>query len=957
MTKIDIFKLKIQRNFLNSKNKNNLFASLREQLRKFLKYPADYIMLFLETIAEPLPLHAAVSAEYFRQHGCLCDEITGFLSNLKTKCEENFITEIKSSDSDLNKCADLHTTFSYLKPENIGISISEAVEKLSDSQREALFSEVGNCISAVHDISQEERDVLDPILKYFSAYYSEEINKDFLENNRERFSELMPNYSVLSQLLTNAVKNKHFYYFRILYELFPNWVNDQKDITSDEFIDLSFNYANQENDKDNLLELLIEPSMKLAYNGHTYLKKENLEKWYERINKNSENYPFRSYIEPDICYAYYCHNIAECGIIRESVEKMPFFKQNTLHYYYEGTDIKILQEDASLLKIYLDKTGEGNPFYFNSKYICPDVEPICGFDYEKLIQNLGKKHSAKEMLYFYFNTSLRKVVPPWQFYEILKYDIPEEDFDEALDDYVFAVEIDKGKIITSQFCSDVDELRFFREDIMEAISYYSGMSLGYVHIKLKSLNLFPIPVNLINCDDSEISEISLKFSNAIYIEIVKLPEEEEEEEEDYNIWIDNAVRESFNYEISYILEFPEKYQKLIGCTDEQMKKIMAMAENPQYNDNLSKFQWYMQSVLNPKIAICYGMTAPCNTVVDIQETACLSAEIQKKDVISFKISSVFGTVKEKDSETFEFIPDEDKLLCKKAPIILENSDYIKTFYESYIKNNIPFIALINKYDKTKNVFYCISISAPEFIAIANHIKKELSDIAVEKQSVGLCSMSLKFYPKLFLLKSYLDTIENTVIKALKNEKFEDVLLYLNNIEEENILHDGKDIYTFRLTEYYELYAISDISKHIKQLVKTVPTEIISKVFKDTPLRLKFSLNKWCKLLFKYEKLNDFINSLNDFEFIVYRDSDEDFLKSIYQESVLNEFNKIEDSEHKSMWQELYTYGINTQNALINKVCVDGEDRLNPAPDGYTRYRIIGYDAESDTVILTKITGE
>lgn len=947
MTQIDIFKLKVKRMFLNSRNKRNLFASLREQLRRFLELPKEYIMFFLETLSEPMPLHAAVSAEYFRQHGLFCEEITDFISNLCVKCEENFMNEMESSDLNLNKCADLHTTFSYLKSENIEISISKAVQQLSEAQRENLFREVGRCVSAVHDISQEERDLLDPILKYFSVSYPEEINKDFLSQNKEEFSDLIPKDEIISELLVNAVKNNHFHYFTLLYDLFPNWKCNQKNISSDEFIDLSFDYASQEENRDNLLYLLIEPSLSLAYHGHTYLKKENLEQWYRKINERSENYPFWEYAEPDISYIYYCCNITECGIVRETVEKMPYFKPDSLIYACHDVDIKILQEDTSLLKLYLDKIGENNRFRYDSEYILPDVVPVCGVNYDKLIQNLGQKHSAEEILYFYFHTTIRGVVPPWRLFEILRYDIPECDFTDALDNYVFMVGIKEGKLIYLPFCSDVGDLYFIEENTMNGQIYaYQGITVCPINIKLKSLRLFkaPIVMDLSNID----SEVSISDGNCIIIEIIK----KSEDDENY-IWLQNTIKENFADVIAEIVNSPQEALKYL--TAEQAEKVREVAQNPQYNNNYTNYAWHIKKAIDPEGAVWSGIGDSYNKVIDIQETACLAADIQGKDLILLETRFFKGKLRKNDLGKFEFLPDENELLCKNAPIILD--DAYSSFAEDYENlDEIDFYASISVYDRVNNVFYAAAYPIGLYSYISDKVRK-LSNISVEKSSIStdFKNWFRLLHDKAWIL-NYFGNIEGTVIKALKDGKIKDILTYLDNIEETNVLHNGNEIYVFR--KYYEIILIQisegDKSKYVEMLFKKAPTEVISRIFRDTPLRFEIPFEKWCQAALKYGKLNDFIDSLNDFEFVIYRNSWEEFIKDCFIESLNFEKKYYESSV---ALYELIPYCKNVQNVSINSLFVDETPELKPLSDGYTKYRIVGYDAENKTAILEKITSE
>ncbi len=512
------FQLKIKREFLNKENKNGLFRTLRSELRAYLRYPADYIMKFLEMLSEPMPLHAAVSAGYFRQHGCVPDKMPVFMAELRNKCEQNFIREAESPEPDLQKCADLHSAFSYLNPEYAGTEIPEAVEKLSENQRKTLFQEVGRCIHAAHDITQEERDLLDPVLKYFSLHYPEEINNDFLEKNQEQFSGLIPRETTLSELFISAVKKQHFSYFRILYALFPGWHMNQNDITSEAFTELSFQYADS---PAHLLDLLY-VSMELSKQGHSYYQVSQLRQWQDKI---LEFKPEAS-VQQVISYLFYAHCIQSAVSQEQTAEyiaaeqiagfvhDMPVYEPDALFseilpaqrfpvgsiFVQQNTET-ILKHDSSLLKEYLSKIGKNNIYHFNMVHVlhidtefrCPDVEPTDNFDYVAIIKNIALNHTAEELLHFYFNTHLKALFSPWEIYDFIRNCILEIGFIQSLKKYTFVGSIDYDSKTDSYFLSDTQ----FKCPQKTKISAYYLMQVEYFIeeyriINIKDMELFNI---------------------------------------------------------------------------------------------------------------------------------------------------------------------------------------------------------------------------------------------------------------------------------------------------------------------------------------------------------------------------------------------------------------------------------------------------------------------------------
>ena len=373
------------------------------------------------------------------------------MAELRNKCEQNFIREAESPEPDLQKCADLHIAFSYLNPESVGTIIPEAVEKLSEGQRKTLFQEVGRCIHTVYERElegkQEESDLLDPVLKYFSLRYPEELNGSFLEQNQEQFRSMKPEDTTLSELFINAVKKQYFHYFRILYARFPSWYETQNDITSEAFTELSFTYADS---AEHLLDLLY-VSMELSKQGYTYYQVSQLRHWQDKI---LDCKPEAS-VQQIISYLFYAQCIeAEPEQLAEFVHAMPYYEQNALFseilpaqrfpvggiFVQQNTET-ILKHDSRLLKEYLSKIGKNNIWHFETDLDCPDAEPTSYLDYPELIKNIAWNHTAKEILYFYFNTHLRKIISPWKLYTTVENLLLKDDFDNALQKYIISGKI------------------------------------------------------------------------------------------------------------------------------------------------------------------------------------------------------------------------------------------------------------------------------------------------------------------------------------------------------------------------------------------------------------------------------------------------------------------------------------------------------------------------------------
>ncbi len=441
-----MFERRISFVFLKSKNKKALFGTLRSQLRMFLKYPEEYIMKMLEMISDEMPLHAAVSAGYFQTHKCFPEKISEFMGKLREKTEKNFIDELSSEKPDTQRCAELHAAFCYLDPEHKGAVLPQAVGSLDDRQRESLFYEVGKCINAVHDISQEERDLLDPILRYFSVHYSEDINRNFLKENEGNFSSLVPDNSTIGELLSFAVKNNYFIYFRLLYSMFPGWHVNQTQFTSEDFIDMGFSCT----DVPEHLLMISYAGLQLAKEGHSYFSNDQLEKWLKKVNSFGNKD-----IEQVVSFLYYSYCIESDPYNAEKfVRSMPFYKQDDLfsetllsHTEPIGaavirscTDI-LLKENFLVTGEYLKKAGDNNKYKFENELLYIKKDENVSADHSSFFSRAAWQLSADEILNIYFNSYIRAEMHLNDFGKIIsKYYDPAE-LNRELRKYTFSGEL------------------------------------------------------------------------------------------------------------------------------------------------------------------------------------------------------------------------------------------------------------------------------------------------------------------------------------------------------------------------------------------------------------------------------------------------------------------------------------------------------------------------------------
>jgi len=445
---LQVFERRINMDFFRCKNKKALFGNLRSLLRKILlNYPEEeYIMKYLEMISEEMPLHAAVSAGYFQMHKCIPDKISEFRTELRQKTEEKFIYEVESETPDTERCAELHAAFCYLDPENKSTAISEAVEKLDETYRELLFGEVGKCIHAVHDISQEERDLLDPVLKYFSSCYPEEINGMFLEKNEERFSDLVPRDKTIGELLINAVKKNYFTYFRILYTMFPGWHMNQNEISSGDFIDLCFEYTQN---SDQILNLLY-AGLQLAKKGHSYYTIKQIREWYECITSR-ENQRIRQAVS----FIYYSHCIdTDPENAAAYVSEMPDYTPDSLFSFVlplhtnpigctfvQNNVDTLLRTDSLQISSYIKKLGANNSYIYRTETesYAPDERIISrSGDYCELIRNAAWNFSERTFMFIFFNSHLKTIVSPSELWKSVSGIYTENAVRSALFRYLFS---------------------------------------------------------------------------------------------------------------------------------------------------------------------------------------------------------------------------------------------------------------------------------------------------------------------------------------------------------------------------------------------------------------------------------------------------------------------------------------------------------------------------------------
>ena len=442
---LDNFRKKIHIMFIRCNDKRGLFRSLGKQLNAYLNYPVEYLQLFLEMLSDPMPLHAAVSAEYYFQHGILTDYLSASMDEFRKKCEMSFMEEITSENPDTERCADLHMALSYIMPSHQSMTIPQAVEKLTDVQRNALFQEIGKCISDLHEISNDEKQLLDPILKYFSLHYPEKINLSFLEHNRLNLSNVSPSCVTLTELLIWAIRNKHFSYFRLLIAIFPMWCSDQQSVSVEDMINWAYGYADT---PERILDVFY-IALRLSKHGHTNYDVDNVKEWYRHINATETDFTLRQVV--DFLYTVHCIEADSENAI-DYILPMPLFTPDPLFrlvlpgellpigsLFVQKVTEKLLRHNIRPLAMFLEKLRENNLYHFNTYQDCPAAVPTAYLDYQTLLEYALYESELAELVDIYFNTHLRMMLPLTELGAMFVTNLRESVFNATLEKYTFTV--------------------------------------------------------------------------------------------------------------------------------------------------------------------------------------------------------------------------------------------------------------------------------------------------------------------------------------------------------------------------------------------------------------------------------------------------------------------------------------------------------------------------------------
>lgn len=868
MTNLDINKFirKIKCEYLRSKNKKALFPTLKKCMRQILDCP-EHIMALLDILRGPMPLHAAVAADYFGKHGCLPDRLPAYIGELKDHCEQDFIQEISSLQPNEEYCADLHTAYSYLTSEFGGNVIPNTVEKMTEEQKKVLFQEVGNCIHAV-DMAQGESYFLDPLLTYFSTHYQEKTNDLFLEENRKSFSDIAPQEETITKLLIESVKKGHFHSFRILYDLFPSWRGNQNTFTSDSFLALTSKYADT---SEHYLDIAY-VSMQLAKEGHTYWKQKNLHHWYQTVSSIEKH-------DTDSVMSYLYHaNLLQTTATdtRIIVEYMPYYEKNDLFrhilpgerfpiggIFVQRNVETILEQDSNSLKEYLEKIGENNIYHFDTELECPEAKASNATDYSVIIKALEKKHPVKDILFFYFNTHLRKVLPLQELYKLLK--AHDFSFNICLKEYVFIGRIIRDQhrhlhfgISTSQFFLPNYDVSLLIKEDEDNYHYIDIYNLESVQLLNKTLHFRWLTGMH---ESGQIDEIEL-FA------------QQQEHEQVYPI-IQSLKK--------------ERYAEHFRCFVTNMLEII---EAKNYTgQNVGAIDYFTDLDLEFSVD---DIDFPFGDIVQSEDIALLTADVLR-------------ALADDPEKQWKFYDDYGSRLCRMFHLMQQNKTSLYRLWSEIFKidrseaENLlkepSFSSIADLIDT--NLALSINTEKQEkgspneehykqIIKIEQALVKACNDAStLQSLSKAIGTIQEEIYSVPFSPNAHRDIDDvyiNTISNYLHSGHFTEIMQYLQIIENINLYHNHDFIrYRFELCEENAQLCQSELSF----IMENCSFPLIKAIFNESPYREYCSLNQWLIMALRFGKYDLFRSLLEHFsinlcyitpEFDVHPGKREDYAK-------------------------------------------------------------------------------
>lgn len=934
--------------FKNSSNKNGIFDSLCSWLLNFLvnpeEYTVEYLQMFLDMLFNnKMPLHAAVAAGYLQENNYQPDRISAFMEKLHGKCEKDFIEEISSSEPDIQHCADLHTAFSFLSPEYEGTSIPEAVEKLTDEQRKVLFQEVGRCACAANVLKEEEKDLLAPILKYFSLHYPEEINGSFLEENQEQFSGQSPDKATLTELLVNAIKNKHFSYFRVLYSIFSNWSSNQTDVTSEQMMELGFDNVQT---PEQLLDILY-VSLELAKKGKPDHTIPQLQQWYDRLRSRVEGTP----VSQVISYLYYAHCIeSDLWQIDKYVHGMPKYDEDALfshilpsHRFPIGGQFlmqnanNILKKNSSVMREYLEKLGNNNIYHFDTDLDCPEVRSF-NSSYESLIRELFFKHSVEDILYFYFNTHLRMLVSLLNLRKFMDSFLVGEGFNEALKAYVFSMTMYNDYDTSGNMGVQFKILQFKNERIFPTsiivhnsqcqekyvmkdllkLAFPKGKKINIHILRLHFSSAYPVYEEQISEEDKKNTavDIQLLLSNEDFNHLEKCREQWKQDAENAicsvlseiiqskNITdrhVDEIENESYKtiYNERILSLYADALEILAYDVDKQIILAELMLRDEPFECQNHALLMRIYNLLKtmekngfigtfPMYWLMYR--SPFNQIIDIIEIANISVEFDQ---------IVYGTIHLNSYGQTELIPTS--LISEKAPIIVYSPN---NFYDMDVISAAGFLhqELVDWKHIDLNISFPYRSS--EGYMIEFHEGKEYKAriyLYVKEKNCFLCDLI-------------------GVCEELENEKkrIEDILFILRKartddsaitnppqkVFSEPLKYSSTSIYSYKISEMYELMyeaIINRLKLHNKESVVNYMDTIkpCNPFYEDIKLQLTGE-NEFYLPYFSpdYDTLQ-YMDKLQYILDVVVEECDPKLIARIYQETGLHLDIKMNQFLHRA----------------------------------------------------------
>jgi len=925
-----VFERMIRMTFLKNENKMSTFKALRSRLRTLIRYPEEYKIKLIEMTAEELPIHAAVSVGYFQKHRCLPEKIKELRDELRQKTKKLFLDEVNSEEPDAERCAQYHTAYCYLDPENKEIMLSEAVEKLTDQQRELLFAEVGKCIHAVHDISQEEWDFLDPILRYFSVNYSENTNEYFLAKNTDQFTDLVPAENTIGELLTFAVKKKYFNYFRILYTMFPGWHMNQNELTSDEFIDIGF----EATDVPEHLLMIAYTGLQLCKKGHTYFRTDDIRGWLEKVRSfgNSD-------IEQAVSYIYYSQCIeTDPENAEKYVHEMPYYKPDRLFsevmplcknsagavFVQHNTDT-LLRENPVLLREYLKKTGENNEYRFDKDLCLIKPERNSISDYRSLISGAVWECSADEILEIFLNTHIRAEVGFNEFGDIVKEIFNSDELKEALGKYTFS-----GELYLNRF------------------KYPEEMKgVGFVEFE-----------NINDCDPVYYSVYVFQLAQHINIRYLALPFRSMEQE---NLFLNRKIRLKINsfdlicntYDNLRSFIYFDDYRKLPDSDDRNVIKyflkhydIFWFLSCSGYSSlsvfNGSVIQDYIKKISDNGIDLIDDGKYERRVDFTYNDAEIIAEGSEPENVIkeSRNINDMFCCILKKMRFSFIKKVDHDdsrfllyyrpaiKMTVKALEIVQDllkkrrKTEYLENVFDLLYKNDFLIMSLgINKVSFKVLFEDDDSVKAVLDNGVLHDFfdHYELQIPGMERKKLFLASGEEDFLNK--------EDVLGTIKKMVDDSRSNEILDYLSGV--------SKCYEVDKSQNYFIVYKQNnEYNVLVNRLVRNCSVKIIKEVYLRTDLRKKYSLNDLFKAAYVYKKLDDLIKEFYDIDFYI-------------------SYARLENGVRMQCARDIM---------IENWFCMEADDTLSGLNDNEIRMftgmsRLLSYDNDKNCIIFSEISKE